>query len=145
MNLSLVQPELWLTVLAFVVLGIDLLVGRSARGFVAWVAVFGLLGITAFSGGLLVTGSFAGGLYKADLYTSLFRELLTYMMEDPEMITFGIHLLFCAKNIERIGDHATNIAETVHYEITGEDIVGERPRAQPTAEDSDPTPNLSTH
>ena len=56
MNLSLVQPELWLTVLAFVVLGIDLLMGRSARGFVAWVAVFGLLGITAFSGCLLVTG-----------------------------------------------------------------------------------------
>ena len=76
MNLSLVQPELWLTVLAFVVLGIDLLVGRSARGFVAWVAGFGLLGITAFSGGLLVTGSFAGGLYKADLYTSLFRVLI---------------------------------------------------------------------
>ena len=45
--------------------------------------------------------------------TSLFRELLTYMMEDPRNITFCIHLLFCAKNIERIGDHATNIAETV--------------------------------
>ena len=47
------------------------------------------------------------------LYTSLFRELLTYMMEDPRNITFCTHLLFCAKNIERIGDHATNIAETV--------------------------------
>ena len=46
---------------------------------------------------------------------SLFRELLTYMMEDPRNITFCIHLLFCAKNIERMGDHATNIAETVHY------------------------------
>ena len=53
------------------------------------------------------------------LYTSLFRELLTYMMEDPRNITFCTHLLFCAKNIERIGDHATNIAETVHYLITG--------------------------
>src|SRR6185312_11892998 len=49
--------------------------------------------------------------------TSVFRELLTYMMEDPRNITFCIHLLFCAKNIERMGDHATNIAETVHYMI----------------------------
>ena len=47
--------------------------------------------------------------------TSLFRELLTYMMEDPRNITFCIHLMFCAKNIERMGDHATNIAETVYY------------------------------
>ena len=47
--------------------------------------------------------------------TSVFRELLTYMMEDPRNISFCIHLLFCAKNIERMGDHATNIAETVHY------------------------------
>ena len=54
------------------------------------------------------------------VYTSLFRELLTYMMEDPRNITMCIHLLFCAKNIERIGDHATNIAETVYYLITGE-------------------------
>ena len=51
--------------------------------------------------------------------TSLFREFLTYMMEDPRTITLCTHLLFCAKNIERIGDHATNIAETVHYIITG--------------------------
>ena len=54
------------------------------------------------------------------LYTSLFRELLTYMMEDPRNISMCTHLLFCAKNIERIGDHATNIAETVHYLVTGE-------------------------
>jgi phosphate transport system protein len=54
------------------------------------------------------------------VYTSLFRELLTYMMEDPRNITMCTHLLFCAKNIERIGDHATNIAETVYYAITGE-------------------------
>ena len=53
------------------------------------------------------------------LYTSLFRELLTYMMEDPRNITFCTHLLFCAKNIERMGDHATNIAETVHYMVDG--------------------------
>ncbi|RWK98918.1 MAG: phosphate signaling complex protein PhoU, partial [Mesorhizobium sp.] len=49
------------------------------------------------------------------VYTSLFRELLTYMMEDPRNITPCTHLLFCAKNIERIGDHATNIAETIYY------------------------------
>jgi phosphate transport system protein len=54
------------------------------------------------------------------VYTSLFRELLTYMMEDPRNISMCTHLLFCAKNIERIGDHATNIAETVYYLITGE-------------------------
>ena len=54
------------------------------------------------------------------VYTSLFRELLTYMMEDPRNITMCIHLLFCAKNLERIGDHATNIAETVFYLITGD-------------------------
>ncbi len=53
------------------------------------------------------------------IYTSLFRELLTYMMEDPRNITFCTHLLFCAKNLERIGDHATNIAETVIYMVTG--------------------------
>ena len=61
-------------------------------------------------------------------YTSLFRELLTYMMEDPRNITFCTHLLFCAKNIERIGDHATNIAETVHYLVTGENLADERPK-----------------
>jgi phosphate transport system protein len=54
------------------------------------------------------------------VYNSLFRQLLTYMMEDARNISMCTHLLFCAKNIERIGDHATNIAETVHYLITGE-------------------------
>jgi len=62
------------------------------------------------------------------LYTSLFRELLTYMMEDPRNITFCTHLLFCAKNIERIGDHTTNIAETVHYLVTGETLAIDRPK-----------------
>ena len=62
------------------------------------------------------------------MYTSLFRELLTYMMEDPRNITFCTHLLFCAKNIERIGDHATNIAETVYYIVTGEQMPLERPK-----------------
>ncbi len=64
---------------------------------------------------------------------SLFRELLTYMMEDPRSITFCIHLLFSAKNIERMGDHATNIAETVHYMIKGEPLAGERPKADTTS------------
>jgi phosphate transport system protein len=62
------------------------------------------------------------------MYTSLFRELLTYMMEDPRNITFCTHLLFCAKNIERIGDHATNIAETLMYLITGQNVTEARPK-----------------
>ena len=62
------------------------------------------------------------------MYTSLFRELLTYMMEDPRNITMCTHLLFCAKNLERIGDHATNIAETLHYLITGSVLADERPK-----------------
>jgi phosphate transport system protein len=61
-------------------------------------------------------------------YNSVFRELLTYMMGDPRTITACAHLLFVAKNLERIGDHATNIAEIVHYEITGEDLIDARPK-----------------
>jgi phosphate transport system protein len=61
-------------------------------------------------------------------YNSLFRELLTYMMGDPRTITPGAHLLFIAKNLERVGDHATNIAEIIHFEITGAEMTGERPR-----------------
>src|SRR5450759_1960115 len=64
--------------------------------------------------------------------TSVFRELLTYMMEDPRNITFCIHLLFCAKNIERMGDHATNIAETVHYVIEGRPLTEHRPKGDTT-------------
>jgi phosphate transport system protein len=60
------------------------------------------------------------------LYTSLFRELLTYMMEDPRNISSCTHLLFCAKNLERIGDHATNIAERAIYNSTGELITADR-------------------
>ena len=65
--------------------------------------------------------------------TSLFRELLTYMMEDHRNITFCIHLMFCAKNIERMGDHATNIAETVYYMIEGRAIADERPKGDTLA------------
>jgi len=56
-------------------------------------------------------------------YNSLFRELLTYMMGDPRTITACAHMLFVGKNLERIGDHATNIAEIVHYQITGEEMI----------------------
>ena len=80
----------------------------------------------------------AMGVWKGDeevdaICTSLFRELLTYMMEDPRNITFCIHLLFCAKNIERMGDHATNIAETVHYMIEGKPITDQRPKGDTTS------------
>ncbi|MEA2756809.1 MAG: phosphate transport system protein [Aliidongia sp.] len=64
-----------------------------------------------------------------ELYTSLFRELLTYMMEDPRSITAGTHLLFMAKNIERIGDHATNIAETIYFLLHGKPIQEIRPKS----------------
>ena len=64
--------------------------------------------------------------------TSLFRELFTYMMEDPRNITFCMHLMFCAKDIERMGDHATNIAETVYYMIEGRPITDQRPKGDPT-------------
>jgi phosphate transport system protein len=75
----------------------------------------------------------ARGVWERDheldaLHTSLFRELLTYMMEDPRNITYCTHLLFCAKNLERIGDHATNIAETVIYLISGAWVNEERPK-----------------
>ncbi|WP_431856762.1 phosphate signaling complex protein PhoU [Azospirillum sp.] len=63
-----------------------------------------------------------------DLYTSLFREVLTDMMEDPRNITPCTHLLFMAKNLERIGDHATNVAETIHFLVVGEPLAGERPK-----------------
>lgn len=64
---------------------------------------------------------------------ALFRELLTYMMEDPRNITFCTHLLFCAKNLERMGDHATNIAETVYYIGRGSPLSEERPKADVTS------------
>jgi phosphate transport system protein len=61
-------------------------------------------------------------------YDSIFRELLTYMMADPRTITSCAHLLFVAKNLERIGDHATNIAEIILYEVTGEQVTDQRPK-----------------
>jgi len=61
-------------------------------------------------------------------YDAIFRELLTYMMADPRTITACAHLLFVAKNLERIGDHATNIAELIQYEVTGESVTDQRPK-----------------
>jgi len=67
---------------------------------------------------------------KIDIqYTAVFRELLTYMMEDPRNITACTHLLFCAKNLERIGDHVTNIAENAYYITTGRQLPLTRPKA----------------
>ena len=68
-----------------------------------------------------------------DMYNSLFRELLTYMMEDPRNIGPSTHLMFIAKNIERIGDHATNVAEIIHYLVRGEDISEARPKSDKTS------------
>jgi phosphate transport system protein len=62
------------------------------------------------------------------LEDSVFRDLLTFMMEDPRNITFCTHLLFCSKNIERAGDHTTNVAETVHYLVSGTNLPVERPK-----------------
>jgi phosphate transport system protein len=68
-----------------------------------------------------------------DLYNTIFRELITYMMEDPRNITPCTHLLFIAKNLERIGDHATNIAETIHYAVKGENLPDTRPKGDTSA------------
>ncbi len=68
-----------------------------------------------------------------DLYNSLFRELLTYMMEDPRNITPCTHLLFIAKNIERIGDHCTNIAEIIYFMVIGKPLTDERPKGHDAA------------
>ena len=67
------------------------------------------------------------------LNSGLFRELLTFMMEDPRSITFCTHMLFCAKNIERVGDHVTNIAEIVYYIVEGRQVTAERPKADVTS------------
>ena len=67
------------------------------------------------------------------LYNSIFRELLTYMMEDPRDISLCTHLLFGAKNMERIGDHATNIAENIHYLVHGKALAEGRPKKDITS------------
>ena len=74
-----------------------------------------------------------------ETYNSLFRELLTYMMEDPRHITPCTHLLFIAKNIERMGDHATNIAETIAFLVTGTPLDEARPKGDTTPFATAPT------
>jgi phosphate transport system protein len=68
-----------------------------------------------------------------DLYNTIFRELITYMMEDARSITACTHLLFIAKNLERIGDHTTNIAELTYYAVTGESLPDFRPKGDQTS------------
>ena len=68
-----------------------------------------------------------------DIYNAIFRELITYMMEDPRNITPCTHLLFIAKNLERIGDHATNVAENLYYAVKGETLPESRPKGDTSA------------
>jgi phosphate transport system protein len=68
-----------------------------------------------------------------EIYDALFRELVTYMMEDPRNITPCTHLLFIAKNLERIGDHATNIAELIYYSVKGVPLTDQRPKGDSSA------------
>ncbi|HEU0221716.1 MAG TPA: phosphate signaling complex protein PhoU [Paracoccaceae bacterium] len=70
-----------------------------------------------------------------EMYNSLFREVVTYMMEDPRMIGIGSQFLFIAKNLERIGDHTTHIAELVYYVVEGEPLGDERPKGEPISVD----------
>ena len=67
------------------------------------------------------------------IYNGIFRELLTFMMEDPRNITAATHMLFIAKNLERIGDHTTNIAERIHFAVRGDSLPEERPKADESA------------
>lgn len=68
-------------------------------------------------------------------YESLFRELLAMMATSPDSVAAGAHLLFIGKNLERIGDHATNIAEILHFQMTGQELIGERPKVSLTDAD----------
>lgn len=70
-----------------------------------------------------------------DTHTGIYRRLIDYMKLDPARVPIGAHLLFIAKNIERIGDHATNIAESVYYLITGETLAGPRPKGDKSSMD----------
>ncbi len=76
-----------------------------------------------------------------DIYNAILRELITYMIEDPRNITPCTHLLFIAKNLERVGDHATNIAETVYFAATGDNLPDERPKGMDAVNDRSPDPN----
>lgn len=79
----------------------------------------------------------AVGVWRRDVevdeaYNSLFREVITYMMEDPRTISIGSQLLFIAKNLERVGDHTTHVAEMIYYVETGEVLGDERPKGDPS-------------
>ena len=74
-------------------------------------------------------------------YESLFRELLSMMAASPGSVAAGAHLLFVAKNLERIGDHATNIAEILHFQMTGEELVGERPKVSLPGVETEASPS----
>ena len=84
------------------------------------------------SAGLERRGNFSAAFEDMSHVRShdVLRELLTYMMEDPRNIVFCAHLLFCSKNLERIGDHITNVAESVHYLATGDRMRGDRPKGE---------------
>lgn len=68
-----------------------------------------------------------------ELYNSVFQDILAAMMEDPNHVNAGTHLVFIAKNFERVGDHATNIAEAIHFQVTGEPLVETRPKGDETS------------
>jgi phosphate transport system protein len=70
-----------------------------------------------------------------DVYTGIYRRLIDFMKAEPQRVPIGAHLLFIAKNIERIGDHATNIAESVYYLVTGETLAGPRPKGDKSSFD----------
>ena len=70
-----------------------------------------------------------------DVYTGIYRRLIDFMRAEPQRVPIGAHLLFIAKNIERIGDHATNIAESVYYLVTGEPLTGPRPKGDKSSFD----------
>lgn len=77
-----------------------------------------------------------------ELYNSVFREILTAMMEDPARVNACTHLAFIAKNFERVGDHATNIAEALHFLLTGSALADERPKGDETALTTVPSPKI---
>ena len=70
-----------------------------------------------------------------DVYTGIYRRLIDFMKAEPQRVPIGAHLLFIAKNIERIGDHATNVAESVYYLVTGETLTGPRPKGDKSSFD----------
>ncbi|MEI7599334.1 MAG: phosphate signaling complex protein PhoU [Aestuariivirga sp.] len=110
-----------------------LLVGVTRMGRLAQVEVKNILDAYSRS-----DADLAMEVWRADedldaLYNSIFRELLTYMMEDPRNISLCTHLLFGAKNMERVGDHATNIAENIYYLVHGKPLSEGRPKKDVTS------------